>query len=218
MLILDRHIDSPRFNTKQIQQRFPGYIVMGDSQGWFYPVHDTKTVVVSVGWNTLVKAVRKHMEANAVVVPSDLASYMGKWWCREVSSEWCIEEDPQKRSAFSLARHAERFFTSAKKFIEDGQQRVSQEEAERRAAICASCPLMKDDTPFCASCFAAGIVAWIADHTVALDWKTSQDDKLKSCGVCNCRLKLKVHLPKEHMHDPALTDYWPQEHACWMKD
>lgn len=218
MLTLARAIEMPRHTREQIQKRFPGYVVMGDKQGWFYPVHDTKTVVVSMGWNTLVKDVRKHMQGNGVTVPSDLATYMGKWWCREVSSEHCVEMDPAKANALSLTRHAERFFNVVKAFISGGCQRVPQEEAERRAAICASCPRMVDEQPFCPSCFSAGIINWIAGHTVALDWRTSHDEKLKSCGVCNCRLKLKAHLPQETLNDPSLDDYWPAEYPCWMKE
>lgn len=65
---------------------------------------------------------------------------------------------------------------------------VSQEEAERRAAICVSCPhnIFPDKS---------GFVAWadaIAEHSTD-GRKTSRDSELGNCEVCTCVLKAKVH-------------------------
>lgn len=90
---------------------------------------------------------------------------------------------------------------------------MPQEEAERRAAICAGCPLNKAET-WCAGCFMKALMGRVA--SMLGGWATSSDAKLKSCGVCGCKLSLKVWVPKGVMKYPDLKDRWPE--WCWARD
>jgi hypothetical protein len=164
---------------------------------------------VSVGWNSLVDDVRAHLKGNGLPVDPNLSLTMQEWWCREVSAENCSEpNNPNMKDTVAMA---ERFLRTAKAFVFSGAAKVPQEEAERRAAICAECP-MNITGNFCTSCFMRNMVA----STVAMvsGWKTSKDDKLKACGVCSCDLKIKVHVPKDQMNYKELDGLWTER--CWM--
>ncbi len=67
---------------------------------------------------------------------------------------------------------------------------VPQEEAERRAGICLTCPYNVGVTG-CGTCR----IALEALRTTLSDATTSRDAGLNNCGVCGCDLKLSVHVP-----------------------
>ena len=104
----------------------------------------------------------------------------------------------------------QQFFQVVKRFIEDGGKLESQDEAERRAAICAKCPR---NVPIrgCMGC--SGLIPKLLKVTKGAS--TSLDQELKGCSVCGCQLKAKVHLPTavstgdEDRHD--FPDW------CWIK-
>lgn len=97
--------------------------------------------------------------------------------------------------------------------VKSGGRLVKQEEAERRAKICSSCPLNVDYKSGCASCATtlAGFVLKITKKR-----KTTMDGNLKACGVCHCMNTAQVHVPYKHLKKgitPAMDDLWPEE--CW---
>jgi hypothetical protein len=209
-MILARTTETPRYNKAYLEERFPGYRILGDRQGWFYPVEATHCVFVSVGWNSLVDDVRAHLKGNGLPVDPNLSLSMQTWWCREVSAENCSQ--PPTPGLRDAAAMAERFLRTVKSFVFSGAKKVSQEEAERRASICAGCP-RNNAVNFCTSCFLRNLVA--SAVAMVSGWKTSKDDKLKGCSVCFCDLKLKVHIPVEHMdHKDLKTEWWS---GCWMR-
>lgn len=74
--------------------------------------------------------------------------------------------------------------------VNQGFQLVPQEEAERRAKICAACPY-QINTSGCWGCKGiAGMLPQIAGAKT-----TSYDNQLKACGVCGCYNAVAVHLP-----------------------
>jgi hypothetical protein len=209
-MVLARTTETPRYNKAYLEERYPGFTILGDRQGWFYPVEATRVVFCSVGWNSLVEDVRAHLKGNGLPVDPNLSLSMQEFWCREVSAENCSEPaNPNMKDTVAMA---ERFLRTAKAFVFSGAEKVPQEEAERRAAICADCP-MNVTGNFCTSCFMRNMVA----STVAMvsGWKTSKDDKLKACGVCSCDLKIKVHVPKDQMNYKELDGLWAEK--CWMR-
>jgi len=87
-------------------------------------------------------------------------------------------------------------------------QLVDQEEAERRAKICAACP-HQISTSGCWGCKGiAGMLPAIAGAR-----KTSYDGQLKACGVCGCFNAVSVHLPLDVQQDSHLS--FPDH--CWKK-
>lgn len=217
MLQLSRHIETPRTTQKQLKEKYPDYTICGERSGWFYPVHATKTVLVSVGWPSLVADVRKHMVGNGVPVPENLATVMGEWHCREVSSENCTEMDPRVREAQQLHGQVQRFWNSLKNYVENGGEPVSQAEADRRAEICSRCPRREPEVALCAECWAKGLISSVLNRTQG--WKSAHDAKLRGsmCGVCKCALTSKVHMPIIPEEAALFESQWPQEHDCWMK-
>lgn len=209
-MILQRTTEAPKHKRDEVQRRYPGYKVIGDRMGWFYPVEQTKVVLMSIGWPSLVKETREHLRGNDLPVPPDLNEQMMAWYCSTVGGEACGEPPPV--APHDLRALAERFLRTAKKFVFDGGQKVPQEEAERRAAICAACP-KNIHADWCSGCFLTSLTASAVG--MVSGWKTSQDDKLQSCQVCGCRLSLKVHTPLEAMRYRELDGLWPEH--CWAR-
>lgn len=209
-MILLRTTEAPKTRKEEIQRKFPDYKVIGDKAGWFYPVEQTKVVLVSVGWKTLVKETREHLRGNDLPVPPDLNEQMMAWYCSTVGGVACGEPPPV--APHDLRALAERFLRTAKKFVFDGGQKVPQEEAERRAAICATCP-KNTHADWCSGCFLTSLTA--SAVKMVSGWTTSQDAKLQSCSVCGCRLSLKTHLSLESMRYRELDGLWPDH--CWAK-
>lgn len=210
MLKLIRHVEIPRGNThKQLKARYPDYTVYGDSNGYFWPVEQTKTVVVSLTFKTLIEAVKKHLTANDVAIPIDLERSMNEFSCAEHPT-MCEEIDPDAERKVSLWYMAKKFFTAVISAATTGL--VSQEEAERRASICSVCPHNKpQELNFCSGCHTA---KFVRDAAEALSTRhTSFDNQLDTCELCSCSLKLKVFVPKEGMEDKNIQ--WHP--VCWMR-
>ncbi len=209
-MILQRTTEAPKHKRDEVQRRYPGYKVIGDRMGWFYPVEQTKVVLMSIGWPSLVKETREHLRGNDLPVPPNLSEVMQTWYCETIGGEACGEPPPV--APHDLRALAERFLRTAKKFVFDGGQKVPQEEAERRAAICAACP-KNVHADWCSGCFLTSLTASAVG--MVSGWKTSQDDKIQSCSVCGCRLSLKVHLGLDSMRYRELDGMWPEH--CWAR-
>lgn len=105
-------------------------------------------------------------------------------------------------------------------FGESGRP-VEIQEAERRAAICATCP--QNNTKSTLADFfteeaAQGIMAIFAAMR-DLDLRTSKDQVLGVCSVCRCPLKAKVHVKLEHIIRHTSDEVMAQHReapACWV--
>jgi hypothetical protein len=210
-MIVARTTETPKYSKAYLEERYPGYTILGDRHGWFYPVESTRCVFVSVGWKSLVDDVRSHLKGNGLPVDPNLSLAMQDWWCREVSSDNCSE--PPTPGLRDLTAWAERFLRTAKDYVFKGGQKVPQEEAERRAAICAKCPLNSKDGSFCATCFLRGMTASAVAMTTG--WTSSRDSELHYCKNCGCKLALKIHLEREIMDHKEIRDGWWS--GCWMR-
>lgn len=99
------------------------------------------------------------------------------------------------------------FIKTAAKWFVTGRRLVPNEEAERRAAICANCPLNVGMSG-CASC--RNEVNEFVHET--LHRSTQLDERLQACGVCGCELKSTVHLPIDVL-DAGGKHTFPE--WCW---
>lgn len=206
---LTRHTEVPRTSHKQLRERYPGYQVIGDGTGYSFPVHETKTVIVSCTFKTLIVAVKAHLKANDVPISPDLERNINEFACSEHPT-MCIEVDPDAERKISLYYLAKRFFTAVISAATNGL--VSQEEAERRAKICSQCPNNKPmEAQLCSGCWSAKFVGEAAE---ALSSKsTPYDNQLDTCSLCQCRLKMKIFVKKEAMQEKDIQ--WPD--FCWMR-
>lgn len=87
-----------------------------------------------------------------------------------------------------------------------GLHPVTQDEAERRAALCAQCPENAPYADGCAGChkrasdFLTKTEQAIRSKVLdANQFTTTKAADLHACSVCGCELKLMVHIPLDHL-------------------
>ena len=92
---------------------------------------------------------------------------------------------------------------------------VSQEEAEKRAEICASCDLNVNIAGSCGAC-ADRIARALA---VIGSRRTKLDEKLGACSICSCALRAAVHVPIEPqiagLSEELKEDFRKVSSYCW---
>ena len=97
---------------------------------------------------------------------------------------------------------------------------VSQEEANRRAAICAGCEYNANLGFSCGSCadFVFRMVGRVFHQNPR---STKFDSQLGGCSVCSCALKVAVHVPLE-AQQAGLSEKLREEFRdvpwCWKKE
>lgn len=100
----------------------------------------------------------------------------------------------------------------------EGYGTVAQEEANRRAEICAGCPKNGDGgfekyftVPF------SKLVQKQVEGFKALELATPSDEKLNTCTACLCPLRLKIWCPldliEKHLSEKARAEL---HEACWI--
>jgi len=150
----------------------------------------------------------------------DTQAQVEDWICRNSASK-CRPSNPPKPEGDVKARGAmvAQFFRyMAQRF--QSSEVVSQEEAERRAEICANCRFnVRVDDAGCVGCFglAARIVALIGEN------KTKLDSSLFFCGICGCSNTVSVFAPLpvlEKIYNPAdfPEDVNGSGTPCWKRD
>lgn len=169
---------------------------------------------LSHGWtyDAWVEVAHKHYSANKQPSPPDLETRMQEQLCKTLPPGWCLYDDPNRpRPSVSLgwndmARGVEVFT----RWTIGGRKTVPQEEAERRAEICSRCYL-NVNVQGCSACQQA-VAAIVGDRV------TKADHALRSCAVCKCFLRAKVHFPKDLLdtESNAVQEQYPE--FCWMKE
>lgn len=211
-----RQVETPvEWTRERLAGMYPGYTILGDAKGFFCPIEETRVVYVNYTWPELVRAVRKHLEANRLPVPADLSLEMQARFCEISKSKFCAEHDPYVTERESFMADSQRFLRAMQDAAINGL--VDQAEAERRAAICAACPQNQDQRfTWCFSCSAKTAAAKLAKLTLGVS--TSRDGELKHCRVCHCDLKLKPWVRREVMDEPKFRGKWENEVVkCWMR-
>lgn len=100
-------------------------------------------------------------------------------------------------------------------WLTSGGAPVDQETANKRAAICVSCPKNIEGSWFTTS--AAEIIRSTLSARSDLKLATPDDDKLKSCDVCKCLMRLKVWTPLHFIKDRTPADVMAEfPPHCWI--
>lgn len=184
--------------------------------GYRYTVPQTGHYVKSWNVDSWLDKTRAHLKANNIEVPNDLLAQMEDQLCTLLPPGFCEYEDPNRPKIDThfgwgaVEQGSKTLFEWAKQ----GLPLVSQDEAERRGKICANCYANIRVTGCGVSCreLIRNIIGWFVGR------KTSVDDRLQSCGVCQCWLRSKIHIPLEviEKHDnPALQPMFPK--WCWLR-
>jgi hypothetical protein len=96
---------------------------------------------------------------------------------------------------------------------------VTQEEADRRAAICASCEFNADLGFSCGAC--ADRLFQMLGQIFRAPRKTPYDIHLGGCAICSCALKVAVWVPlrvqQAGLNDELRAEF-RQVPYCWKKE
>jgi hypothetical protein len=102
-------------------------------------------------------------------------------------------------------------------WLTSGGKPVAQELAEARAKICVACPHNVPGDWYTTA--PAELIRATLSARSDLKLETPYDDKLQSCEVCRCLLKLKSFCPLDHIlkgTKPEIMEEFPP--ACWIKN
>lgn len=177
--------------------------------GWVYIQSETGMHIRGGDFYHLCQEVRRHRQLNKLA-SNNLINEVEEQICQNLKEEarilYCREAKPSnkvlKKVAFGDVKHFLQTISHLKSF-------VPKEEAERRAHICASCPLNYPITG-CTRC--RNLPALL--FQVIGKRGTSSDSKLGGCGVCGCSLAASVHVPLQSFPIEPKYNYpdW-----CWHR-
>jgi hypothetical protein len=182
--------------------------------GWRYRQPETGYVMQSIVWEELVRRVASHRVANGIAVAPgwevrlehdvcEQAQHGGRV-CQYTTDATAANRPVNRSDVLNFLRVAANWLPN--------REWVPQEEADRRAGICAKCPLnIKADG--CASCrnLVGEVVEFLGART------TSHDRELEACGVCGCSNKAQVHIPMTALAKGVSADMAFPE-WCWKRE
>ena len=187
---------------------------------WEFVVPHTGVKITAGSWEQLLYHIRKHLNANgfenATIEEAIIEQYNAELRAK-LNPECCYDKGQLEVKDRKLTyMDVVRFTKTMIKNIAGGSKRVSQEEADRRAAICASCNL-NVVTDNCITCSNSGAAAAVVGALVG-DRKTSSHQALNSCLHCGCFLKAMVWFPVEDLKHSPPSQFQPElpDH-CWKK-
>lgn len=187
-------------------------LTVGPPGGWRYWQKETNHWMTGITWQALAKKVAQHRNNNNIPQDENLFNEIEQQMCDNMSVEdrlnYC---DAGARLPKSIGwRQVEAFLKTAGAFIASGGVLVDQAEAERRAAICAACPLN-------VGMHGCGVCRTTVDafRATILQRSTSQDAGLLNCGVCGCENKTQVHIPIETLRAGTGDLDYSVNPSCW---
>lgn len=107
-------------------------------------------------------------------------------------------------------------------WLGEGLKAVDRTLSEKRAAICAGCKENDPNPNWIQRLEAAAASHFntLVEIKNDLELKTSHDDKLRSCQICDCPLKTKVHVPLPHIlsqtSEKTMKALRAVSPACWI--
>jgi hypothetical protein len=189
-------------------------LTVGPPGGWHYEQPETHHHMSGITWQALVKKVSQHRQNNNIPQDENLFNEIEEQMCERMSVE---DRDAHCGAGARIPksigwRQVESFLKTAGAFIASGGQLVDQAEAERRAAICAACPLN-------VGMHGCGVCRATVDafRATILQRSTSQDAGLLNCGVCGCENRTQVHIPLETLRAGTGDLDYSLNPACWKR-
>ena len=183
-------------------------------EAWRYTVPETGVTITADFYHLLYPLVVAHCRANSVPMGDDFDQIVEDGACRETQGAKCGKAKPKPVAGMPplTLDLVERFIRSIWGAIRE-RQFVTQTEAERRAAICASCPLAApNDVGRCKSCFS--LLGKATKLAVKSQLPIPQDKEL--CIACGCMTQLKCRISNAAL-DKAEGSQRPRyaEGHCW---
>ena len=201
LLTVQRDVDSP-----------PG--------GWKYTVPQTGVLITGRFFTTLRSKVIAHLKANGHVVDDEMLAMIEDGACRETRPPgWCRKRPPKPvgKGPLPLLMYAEKFVKCAWEALVS-RKFVPREEAERRLAICMTCPLRSTTPSGCSGCYTLLKKAnALLETKGALKVEPDPDGVVRdACSACWCLISLKSWMTNATL-DKCEGSVKPpyQEGHCW---
>lgn len=204
--------------------------------GWQFrqPQSNWTNPYALVGKDASIKAIIAHRNSNpAIVAKHKLATDYNSVAQELVAFQQARGAMPQTAPVFfspaqsrlpervvAVAAHIKRAASGTAVILDwltSGGKPVPQELAEARAKICVACPKNVPAEWFTTA--PAELIRSTLSARSDLKLETPYDDKLQSCDVCRCLLRLKVFCPLDHIlkgTKPEIMQEFPP--ACWIKN
>jgi|SRR5215471_20674537 len=181
--------------------------------GYRYVFPDDGYLVHAWAYTDWVAAAKQHLQVNNKEIPPTLEADMQHQFCLTLDPGYCLyDDDNRPRPNMSLEwNDVAGGLKTFGRWIAQGMKYVTQAEAERRAAICSRCYL-NVNVQGCAMCQKAVKEVIGEKHTKC-------DPVLKTCAVCKCFLRAKVHFPIDILRSERQTsqqELFPD--FCWLKE
>lgn len=196
---------------------FPSFQTPPDLYRWAAP---NGHVVTGYDRNEWLRAIQKFCKDNDIALEDGWEAEAEDKLCRVLPPGWCKYEDGGKPQTYLNVRiglkDLQRGAEILVEIISHPDPLVSQEEADRRARICANCPA-NTAVSGCFSCFS--ISELIANVKGAR--KTVADSVLKNCAPCKCPLRSMVWVKDEVLAKSITEEHHAQYQMldwCWKKD
>lgn len=168
--------------------------------GWHYREPDG-TFFKAGTFGDLLRVVTEDRVAKMLPV-ENIASEVEEWICRETNAKCKVVAPASIQGPVEIeAGDAWRFMKTAAAWIKK-RGVVSQEEADRRAEICAGCRYQGEPPVNCWGC--SQLFALI--HEAIGERRTRFDEQLRFCSVCKCNNKIQAWTPLD-----VLRAYGPSE-------
>jgi len=185
--------------------------------GWRFRVPETGTIVKGGSFDQLLINCRTHYTSNVLAIPADLEDQVLYFACNTYAP---CENDGVANNV-SRGKTPSLGFTEVIRFSKTlysaliSGSKVSQDEANRRASICAGCQFNVEPSG-CSACNTK--ILREAVSFVSGAGTTPFDPALQSCAHCGCFNAAQIWFPIETLHkytddnENAALPTW-----CWKK-
>lgn len=182
----------------------------------FRYTHENGHTTMTRDWWSWIDQTRQHRVANNLAIPDNFVAVMEDQLCSVLPPGWCEQVDPNNphvdtRMSWGDVENGSATFLD---WAEQGNPLVSIEEANRRARICVGCQF-NVNVSGCGRACRALLQKVFGLFTGRI---TESDPLLKTCAVCKCVNRVKVHFPIDLLaaHDKAEhQSSYPS--FCWLK-
>jgi hypothetical protein len=178
--------------------------------GYRYVFPDDGYLVHAWTFVDWIAAARQHLQANNREIPPTLETDMQRQFCETLPPGFCEYDDPNRpRPSVSLSwNDVMGGIETFGRWIRQGCNYVLQTEADRRAAVCARCYL-NVNVSGCTGCQKAV-------QEIVRNKKSKYDHALRTCAVCKCFLRAKIHFPISTLDTDSATVQQMYPDFCWL--
>lgn len=184
--------------------------------GYRYTFPDGTTIRQSV-YSDWLNSISNHYEWNSIPKPENWIAIAEDQFCALMPPGWCRYSDGTDPRDFIDTRigigDLFRGMDVLKSLVTEPEPYVSQQQANERAAICASCPA-NITVPGCLPCIGfSNIVLAISGGRT-----TPHDHLLKQCAICRCGTAAMVHVKAEVLEKGVTADQMAKYQLlshCW---